>query len=171
LFRKEPREEDYVYVDGERRAYTLETYDYAKLKLFFVSLLWRASESNRPFFEHVSAGRKHTTRLKQMIQNNDPGEPDEYSVFIVRFTHHDDAHKAVMSPQKQRWGNDRVWSQRFYLAGYTCAVKVDQRLTPSPFFRFILRPSEPLRVLVMNFNETQEYKALVNAVRHLRGLK
>jgi hypothetical protein len=48
--------DDYSYVDGEPRAYVLETYHYAKFKLFFVSLLWRASATSRPFFEHVSVG-------------------------------------------------------------------------------------------------------------------
>lgn len=117
VFRTEPQEDDYVKVDGEPGAYTLKAYDYAKLKLFFVSLLWRASESSRPFFEHVNVGREHATRLREMILDKDPGDPDEYSVFIVRLIHHDDAHKSVISPHKQRWGHDRVTFWRFYLAG------------------------------------------------------
>jgi hypothetical protein len=108
LFREEPKEEDYVHVDGEPGAYTIRAHDYTKLKLFFVSLLWRASESDRRFFAHVSVGRKHAARLKQMMKDKDPGDPEEYSVFIVRLTHHDDAHKSVISPHKQRWGHDRV---------------------------------------------------------------
>lgn len=170
LFREEPREKDYVYVDGEPGAYTLKTYDYARLKLFFVSLLWRASESSRPFFEHVRVGPKHTVRLRQMILDNDPGGPEEYSVFIVRLTHHDDAHKSVMSPHKPRWGHDRVTFWCFYLAGYTCAMKVDQRPTPSPQSKFILRPDEPLHIVLMKFREMQEYKDLVSFMRKLPWL-
>jgi hypothetical protein len=99
LLRTEPEEEDCVYVDGELRAYTIRTYYYAKLKLSFVSLLWRASESSRSFFAHVSVGPKHTARLKEMILNRDPGEPEEYAVFMVRLTHHRSAHRGVMSPK------------------------------------------------------------------------
>jgi hypothetical protein len=57
LLSNEPREEDYVFVDGEPVAYTLETYDYEKLKLFFVSLLWRASESSRHSFNTRTSAR------------------------------------------------------------------------------------------------------------------
>jgi hypothetical protein len=163
LLRKEPKPEDCVYVDGEWRAYTIETYDYAKLKLFFVSLLWRASESTRTFFENVSVGPQHTAQLSEMIRNKDPGRPDEYSVCIVRFTDNIEAHKSVMTPQKQRY--DGVRFCRFYLAGYMCPIKVDQRSAPSHFSSFVLRPSEALRIIVMKFNETHEFKALVSAVR------
>jgi hypothetical protein len=161
LLRKEPGERDYTYVDGEPRVYTITTYDYAKLKLFFVSLLWRASESKQSFCEHVSIGPKHTSRLRQMIRNGEPGEPEEYSVFLVRLTHHDDAHKMVMSPQRRRHESVRFW--RFQFAGYMCDIKVDQRPTPPPLCRWILRPNEPLRVFVTRFNETQEYRDMCAA--------
>ena len=157
LFRKESGQGDYNMI---------RTYDYHKLKLFFVSTLWRASETNRPFFEHVSIGPRHTARLKQMIQNHDPGEPEEYSVLIVRFTHPYDAHKAVMNPQKKRYGSDGVSFYRFYFAGHMCAIKVDRRPTPSPLSRFILRPNQPLYIASMKFEETQEYRAMVKAVRN-----
>jgi hypothetical protein len=104
-----------------------------------------------------------------MIQNEEPGKPEDYSVYIVRFTHHGDFHRAVMTPQRQRRGDDRVSFWHFYLPGYMCGIKVDERPTPSPFSRIILRPNEPLRVLVMKFDETQEYKAMVSAVRNLRA--
>jgi hypothetical protein len=169
IFRSEPIRSSYIYVDSEARLYTLEAYDYKKLKLFFLSLLWRATESSRPFFEHVAVGSRHTIRLKHMIRNKDPGNPDEYSVFIVRFTHHADAHKAVLTPQRRRWGDDRIAFWHFYLAGYMCVIKVDQRLTPPLFFKMILRPNEPLRIFMMKFDETQAYTAMVSAVHNLRG--
>ena len=67
LLSKEPGEHDYTYVDGEPRVYTVTRYDYAKLKLFFVSLLWRASESNQSFFAHVSVGPVYTLSLHDAL--------------------------------------------------------------------------------------------------------
>jgi hypothetical protein len=95
LLRKPAGEHDYTYVDGEPRIYTIPTYDYTNLKLFFVSLLWRASESDQSFCEHLNVGPTHTARLRQMILNGEPGEPEEYSVLLARLTHHDDTHKTV----------------------------------------------------------------------------
>jgi hypothetical protein len=168
LLRKEPGEHDYTYVDGEPQVYIIRTYDYAKLKLFFVSLLWRVSESNQSFCEHVSIGPKHTARLRQMIRNGEPGEPEEYSVFLVRLTHHDDAHKTVMSPQLRRHKSVRFW--RFQFAGYMCDIKVDRRPTPPPLCRWIMAPGERLRVIIVPFSKTPEFKDCVRAVRKLDWL-
>jgi hypothetical protein len=168
LLRKESGEHDYTYVDGEPRAYTITTYDYAKLKLFFVSLLWRASESNQTFCAHMSVGRQHTARLRQMIRNGEPRDPEEYSVFVVRLTHPDDAHRTVRSPQRRRHASVLFW--RFQFAGYMCDIKVDQRPTPPPMCRWILRPDEPLRIMILPFNEVPEFKDLARAVRKLDWL-
>lgn len=168
LLRKEPGEHDYTCVDGEPRVYTVTPFDYPKLKLFFVSLLWRASESNQSFFAHVSVGPKHTARLREMIWMGEPGEPEEFSVFLVRLTHHDDAHKTVMSPQRQTFESVRFW--RFQVAGYMCDIKVDQRPTPPPQCRWILRPNEPLRIMILPFNALPEFKHMVRAVRQLDWL-
>jgi hypothetical protein len=166
LFRKEPKPKDRIYIDGGWRAYTLEAYDYAKLKLFFISLLWRASETERAFFEKVNVGPRHTARLKEMILNKNPGMPDEYAAWIMRLTHEIDAHKSVLSPYRRRY--EQVWFYHFYLAGHVCIIKVDRRPAPSMFSRFILRPNEPLHVLIMRFNETREYAHLRRALLNLR---
>jgi hypothetical protein len=39
IFRKEPKAENYIYIDGKPRVYTLKTYDYPKLKLFLFSVV------------------------------------------------------------------------------------------------------------------------------------
>ena len=41
--------------------------DYSKLKLFYLSLLWRASISSRPMFKAVDLGTKYTDRIRQMF--------------------------------------------------------------------------------------------------------
>jgi hypothetical protein len=41
---------------GECIAFEIENYDYEKLKLFFLSVLWRASVSSHEFFKKVKLG-------------------------------------------------------------------------------------------------------------------
>jgi hypothetical protein len=70
---KEPRELLYVHkVD-----------DYAKLKLFLMSLLWRVSVAKGEFFRCVKLGR-HEEELRQMLHAQNPGEPDEYGCLITQ---------------------------------------------------------------------------------------
>lgn len=42
--------------DGKPLAYEAEAFDYPKLKLFLLSMLWRAAESTRPEFSKVQLG-------------------------------------------------------------------------------------------------------------------
>ena len=133
-----------------------------------MSLLWRPSKSNQSFFAHVSVSPEHTARLREMIWNGEPGEPEKYSVFLVRLTYHGDAHKTVMNPQRQTFGSVRFW--RFQVAGHMCDIKVDQRPTPPPQCRWILRPDEPLRIMILPFNALPEFKHMVRAVRQLDWL-
>lgn len=51
--------------------------DYAKLKLFFLSLIWRMGISKLHFFHEVDLG-PHQAKIGKMLLNNHPGEPNEY---------------------------------------------------------------------------------------------
>ncbi|MEK7560772.1 MAG: hypothetical protein AAB539_02335 [Patescibacteria group bacterium] len=57
-------------------------YDYQRLKLFLLSLLWRASISSRPFFQTIKLDHKIEEDIRLMVLKSDPGEPSKYSCFI-----------------------------------------------------------------------------------------
>jgi hypothetical protein len=63
-----------------RGVFVIEPVDYARLKLFFLSVLWLAGESQRPEFNHVVLG-PHADRLRDMIWNEDPGDDNEYTFY------------------------------------------------------------------------------------------
>jgi hypothetical protein len=56
----------------------LFTADYRKLKLFQLSLLWRASEAKGEFFAAVVLSSEHRERLREMLMREDPGAAEEY---------------------------------------------------------------------------------------------
>jgi hypothetical protein len=62
---------------------TIQVSDYAKLKLFLISLLWRVGVARHDFFGCVDLG-PHAARLREMLYAEDPGEPDEYGCLITR---------------------------------------------------------------------------------------
>lgn len=57
--------------------------DYARFKLFQLSLLWRAGVSNQASFQGVCLG-PHEQRLRQMIREGNPGEPLDYGCVLIR---------------------------------------------------------------------------------------
>lgn len=64
--------------------FTLHGLNYASLKLFLLSILWRSSIAKGDFFRGINLG-PHEARLRQMLDSEDPGEPDEYGCVITPF--------------------------------------------------------------------------------------
>lgn len=71
-------EDSFMILNGEKQGvYTIKDYDYHNLKLFFISLLWRASASTQSFFSDVNLGH-FENHIKDMIKNNDPGDENNF---------------------------------------------------------------------------------------------
>lgn len=116
---------DYILnPNGNRIGYELKNVDYKKLKLFFLSVLWRASASERKEFEKINVDRPFEDRLKTMIRNSDPGGTNDFLVVIRRFI--DDLGKNfLMDPYPL--SINKINFYRFYLgAGYEFHIKVDE---------------------------------------------
>ena len=74
----------YEYIEGQECIVRENdpSYDYARFKLFLLSLLWRGSISSRPFFQQLKLRPEVEEELRVMIKDNTPGEPDEYACFV-----------------------------------------------------------------------------------------
>ncbi|MBW8722361.1 MAG: hypothetical protein JF626_11000 [Polaromonas sp.] len=55
--------------------------DYAKLKLFELSILWRAGVSRLPFFAKCQLG-PHAETLRRQLDASDPGDSDRYGALM-----------------------------------------------------------------------------------------
>jgi len=60
------------------KVYVVEGLDYAKAKLFLLSVLWRASVATREEFP-LDLG-PHEARIKRMILDEDPGDSERYPI-------------------------------------------------------------------------------------------
>ena len=78
----------------------IENVDYAKLKLFFMSLLWRAHASDDPFFKRVKLG-PHELKLKDSIRSSTPLYADDFAVHIARFDV--EGKTGMLEPHAQRF--------------------------------------------------------------------
>lgn len=58
--------------------------DYKKIRLFQLSILWRAAESKGEFYSAVDLDEQHRERLRQMLLNEDPGKETEYCCSLTR---------------------------------------------------------------------------------------
>ena len=58
--------------------------DYTKLKLFLLSIIWRASISSRDFFNEVDLG-EHQEVIRKMILNYNAGDKLDYPILMTHF--------------------------------------------------------------------------------------
>jgi hypothetical protein len=146
---------------GKIMAYIYNDVDYKKLKLFFISLLWRAHTTKHPFFGRVVLG-PFEEDLKRKILAGDPGEPDEYSFLLVRFNH--ELAEAISNPFREKYKgvNGGINGYRIYFSMHAAYIKVDKRPFEYPLSDAILRPNMPYFILARDFLTSEESALLFN---------
>lgn len=127
--------------------------DYRLLKLFFISLLWRAHATSLRSYDKVNLGPKYAAKAKAMIENGDPGTPDEFAVFLIKAA--DGPLKTLgASPTPRRLVPNNVRVYDLLMFGYLAYIKVDSQPLPAPFSLVQLAPGRPLLMLETDISNT-----------------
>jgi len=115
---------------------TVTGVNYAKFKLFQLSLLWRAGISSRPVFAAVALG-PHGESLRRMLLAETPGQTNDYGCTIVfppepaaqeLFRH------AISAPTVGRFRAHHVYRFLLGMLGWTFTVSKHMRELPSDHF-------------------------------------
>jgi len=80
--------------------------DYRKMKLFLLSILWRASITDRKIFKDVDLGIKHEEKLRKLIYENIIPKETEYPIMITFFMRtKNDLKNLIGQPKRVRYKN------------------------------------------------------------------
>lgn len=120
--------------------YKIYDVDYIKLKLFLLSVLWRADVCMSSFFDQVSLGL-FSDKLKEMILKSDAGNMDDFSIIIRRYRDNDNNILHPPERTKFRVGSCPINIYKLYLFNAEIIIKVDKRALPQ-FRELILSPSK-----------------------------
>lgn len=156
ILSREPPGTPKVFPGGKVVGYELSQYRYDPLKLFFISLLWRAAVSTRSFYQKVKLG-PYECVAKKLLENQDPGGAQEFAVLLARFDDHVLA-EAVIHPFREKVGG--INYSRFYLGGYVAYIKSDQRNAQREFSDLILAHGQPLRIIAQDLKQRHEFSRL-----------
>jgi hypothetical protein len=140
-----------IYHENKALCYVVDSYDYQKLKLFFISLLWRAAVSSHPFFSKVSIGEFEDI-AKWHIVSRAPGNSSDFSITLARFEN--PLAKPILDPHTEKFSD--VNYVRFYLSGYIAYIKVDHKPAPMPLAVITLSEKTPLYILCRDFTKSKE---------------
>ncbi len=146
-----------VYEGNSKVAYKINIYDYKKLKLFFISVLWRASISSQPFYKKIEIGI-HEQILKKMIIDDDPGDPYDYAVSLAKFI--DPAIIAMLDPHRTKF--DGINYCQFYITGFVLYIKTDKRNPPDFLKKLCLKKDQPFWIILRDVNESNDGKIMKN---------
>jgi hypothetical protein len=135
----------------EKVGWRIKSFDYRRLKLFFISLLWRASVSKHPFYKRISVG-PFENRLRSMILNEEPGDAQDFAVLLGRFD--ESWLTAMLDPHPSKF--EGVSFVRFYLTGFVAFIKADQRPAPGLLVNFCMQENAPLIVIVRSLHNSKD---------------
>ena len=147
------------YHNNKKICYIVDNYEYRRLKLFFISMVWRASVSSQPFFSKVSLGQFEDV-AKNHIASNDPGDSEVFSVNLAKFDH--PLAESILDPHDDKYSD--VNYLRFYLAGYIAYIKVDHKPPPKLFSQVAMAENRPLYIICRDFEKSKELKLMVKLV-------
>ncbi len=88
--------------------YVMRGLDYTRFKLFHLSVLWRASVSNRNTFRNVRLG-PHEEVIRKMILDKNPGRDDQYTFYGNYQTFEGDSITYVTEPGPARMEGHKVY--------------------------------------------------------------
>lgn len=154
-------EDSVIRHESQTVGWLIRDFDYGRLKLFFLALLWRASVSNERFFRRIEIGPFERT-LKQMIEQGDPGSPESFAVMLARFDSEPYA-LAIMDPHPERY--EGINYCRFYLGGFVAYIKVDGRSSPSTFVGLAIREDAPIVVVARSAREGKDAEIMRDIAR------
>jgi hypothetical protein len=136
-------------------------FDYAKLKLFFISMLWRAHATGLPDFAKVDLGSKYEDMAKAMIKASDPGTPDQFAVFLMRFT---GEHRLLGTSPTPR-PHMGVLIYETLLFGFGSFVKASKRPLPTAYRNVQLTDGQPLYMLEKPIEDSPFVRYAIDAVK------
>jgi hypothetical protein len=140
--------------DRQPYAYLVENADYHKLKLFFLSMLWRAHSSSLNFFSHVNLG-SHEPIFRSCISTGKAPPSDEYEVVLFHLINQPHP-LGIIPPWKHKADGINVY--RFYLPELIALIKVDKRPLPKLFKPIVLRELPPHRLIFLPYLDSSEMK-------------
>jgi len=136
--------------------WNVRNYDYQMIKLFALSIIWRAHVSKQSFFSRVNLGI-HADRIKSMLLSGNSGDGDQYSVNIARWKNNKFG-AMFMDPDRSRFDNVNYY--RIYCGRYIFYVKIDSRRPSKALEKTQLINNQNLYVIARDLEESKEFSAM-----------
>ncbi len=125
--------------------------DYARFKLFLMSMFWRMGVAKHPFFEILRLG-PHEERLRRMILEKDPGQPHEYGCIVSALERDKPGREqTITTPFFSRIEDQNAY--KIVISGYFFAMLVSNRSSQLSRQEFFIKQDGVLQIPMVRAEE------------------
>ncbi len=128
--------------------------DYARLKLWILSMLWRADACDHEFFDKIKLGEQWRKKLTASVRRQSPGSDDDFAVMASLFDEDIFGSDMLQQPVRTRL-EDRNFYKFYVYRGFTFFIKVDRRKRLPGWVPLTLRKDEPFPILRCKFSQSE----------------
>lgn len=118
--------------------YTFRAVDYEKIKLFFISLLWRVHTSNHEVFRDFILPDSVVEELASLIKSKTAPTAENFSVFLGK-SDDECLSQIIYNPKIEK--NNKAELAKIYIPGYVAHIMINSADIPSELFLYLLHPS------------------------------
>ena len=137
------------------------TVDYKSLKLFQLSILWRAGVAKGSFFKEVNLGKFHETKLQTLLRTENPGLALDYPCTMVDLQYGRKLEGWFEQPTKSK--REGQPNYRFILGGYVYLFTVSKQKPRVSAQECCVKPNGEIVILIED--ETKILRGWANALR------
>jgi len=142
------------------RFVTIEGLDYKKVRLFGLSILWRASVSSLKLFRELRLG-PHEDIIRKMILTDNPGNPSKYPFMLMEIVNEGEVMAdLIMPPLTGRYKGYRYY--RFVFGGCMWIFVVSSHEFPSKITKAAISKEGKM---VMDTREVVEIQFIVDFMK------
>jgi hypothetical protein len=163
-----------VIENGKLVAFRKDSFDYSRLRLFVLSVLWRAHLSTHEMFSRVALGPP-AERLRAMIESGEPGRSSEFAMVLSAFTVQGKIPSIgipVADPFMETW--DGVVACRLSFGVVTAYVSVDRAPLPPNLMSTGVVEGKTLIVVERDYSTSSEIevaRSIARSPQNARALR
>jgi hypothetical protein len=161
-----------LVIEGQiASAQVVDPYDFERLRMFVISLLWRAAASSHPFFQRITLPAR-IQRLRDLVRAEDVGLQSEFRAIVTRWER-DPAwpESGIIANPFEYSSSEGPRTVRIYLGAFALDVQVDA-MPPVPQLEAMrMAPGRPLYAVTRSLRGSNDLSALAPGIMNWAALR
>ena len=156
---KPTKKEGFVSSSPLVSLWEIKNFEYNKLKLFFLSVLFRSHVCNHDVFKDVDLANSLENELREMIIQENPGDENKFPIFLWAYKGKASGYVSVQKCQ------DLSNGYLFRLSDYSCIIQLDNSEIINDVVKMtLLTPINPLKIFILAHEKSHDYKIISKAI-------